>query len=157
MRLHNLLFNSDGRIPRHVWWLTLLALLAIEITVTLIMQPDYFSMSDDGMAPPNLPVTLFSLAMIIPNYIIAVKRLNDRERPAWIAGLAAAVIAAITIGDYFGANQSDASDMFLFAQLGALLVMLVVIVYECGLWRGTKGPNRHGPDPLGSQLVRNDP
>lgn len=157
MSLHDLLFNSAGRIPRHVWWLASLALIAVEFTVTVAMQPDYWSMSEGKLVPPNLPVTLFSLAMLIPNYIITVKRLNDRERPAWIAGLVVVILAAISIGDYFQIDQLDAADAIRFAELAALLAMLVVIVYECGLWRGTKGPNRHGPDPLDSQLVHNDP
>lgn len=80
----------------------------------------------DAVAFNGNPVlsTLAYLAFLIPGLATAVRRFHDRDKSGWWV-----LIAFVPL---IGA-------IWLFVELGCL--------------RGTYGPNRFGPDPLGGELV----
>ena len=65
---------------------------------------------------------LFSLLLIWPFFAVSVKRLQDRDKSAWWL-----LLTVIPI-------------------VGTIWYLIGV-----GFLRGTKGPNRYSPDPLGSE------
>lgn len=62
---------------------------------------------------------LFGLATILPSLAVAVRRLHDLDRTGW----------------------------WIFIGLIPLIGWIILIIWYCT--RGTVGPNRFGPDPLG--------
>ncbi len=67
---------------------------------------------------------LVSLALLYPSLAVAAKRWHDRDKSGW----------------------------------WNLIVLIPLVgplwyVIECGFLRGTDGPNRFGPDPLGSPVL----
>jgi hypothetical protein len=77
---------------------------------------------------------------------VVSKRLNDRNCPDWARGLAM-VVASLTLlaalsGALFDPTQSGRVPRALL--LGAVGLWLIV---DNGFLPGTRGPNRHGPDP----------
>jgi uncharacterized membrane protein YhaH (DUF805 family) len=62
---------------------------------------------------------LFGLAIILPTIAVAVRRLHDLDRTGW----------------------------WVFIGLIPLVGWIILIIWYCS--RGTLGPNRFGPDPLG--------
>ena len=62
---------------------------------------------------------LFGLATILPNLAVAIRRLHDLDRTGW----------------------------WIFIGLIPLVGWIILIIWYCT--RGTAGPNRFGPDPLG--------
>ena len=62
---------------------------------------------------------LFGLATILPSIAVAVRRLHDLDRTGW----------------------------WIFIGLIPIIGWIILIIWYCT--RGTVGPNRFGPDPLG--------
>jgi uncharacterized membrane protein YhaH (DUF805 family) len=73
---------------------------------------------------------------------VATKRLHDRDKSAWWLLLFYALPAVLgNVGDAAGG-------------IGGMLSLVGVAIsiwamVELGFLRGTPGPNRYGPDPLG--------
>jgi uncharacterized membrane protein YhaH (DUF805 family) len=91
---------------------------------------------------------IFVIAVLIPNIAVAVRRLHDTDRSGWwlLVWLVPYVIGLGVIG----AGAAGAGSGLLM--IGGLLAFvgfvgaIVLLVWYC--MRGTRGPNRFGPDPL---------
>lgn len=89
---------------------------------------------------------LWLLVLYVPllwiGLAVATKRLHDRDRSAWWLLLFYALPAVLSnVGDVVGGIGGVLS-------LAGLAISIWAMV-ELGLLRGTPGPNRYGPDPLG--------
>jgi uncharacterized membrane protein YhaH (DUF805 family) len=119
-----LLFSSRGRIPRRIIWAVwggmFAAVLVLEIFV-LILTAGFFGDENPPAAVVGLLVgvlIIFSIAFAWVNLLVQLKRWHDRDKPVW----------------------------WLFINLVPGAGWLWVLI-ELGCLRGTKGPNRYGPDP----------
>jgi uncharacterized membrane protein YhaH (DUF805 family) len=74
----------------------------------------------DLMIGMRLTNSLFGLATILPGIAVAARRLHDVDRSGW----------------------------WLLLNFIPLIGWIVLLVWFCT--RGTEGPNRFGPDPMGS-------
>jgi uncharacterized membrane protein YhaH (DUF805 family) len=137
------LFNSfDGRISRQTFWIGIAVLLVAEITAHLAAE----SVQGDRLS------AIIDLAFIYPEFAVAAKRAHDRDLPIWILIVffgGGAVLDLLTVMDLTGsAEQPSVLSLFIAVPFTVLLVALMI---ELGLRRGTIGPNRYGPDPVASQ------
>ena len=105
---------------------------------------------------------IFGLAIIIPDFAVAVRRLHDTNRSGWwilapigtyFVGVIAAVIMA-SAGVGMGPDTQAGTGMlatggivWLVAFLITLVLLLVILVFM--FLDGTPGPNKYGPDPKG--------
>jgi len=113
--------NFNGRAPRSEYWWWVLALIIISFIASLIDAMVIVPVLGADLAAKSggLPIsTIVSLALLIPNIAVAVRRLHDRDMSGWW----------ILIG---------------FVPVIGFLVLLFWYVQ-----RGTDGPNRFGDDPL---------
>ncbi len=119
----------SGRAPRsEFWWYVLFVWVAsivlsiVDSTLfgTVVMMPGGFSAST---STPYLS-GLFSLAILLPNLAVSVRRLHDTDRSGW----------------------------WLLISLIPLVGFIVLLVFFTS--RGTDGDNRFGPDPLGGHGPR---
>lgn len=112
MDLTSLYFSSHGRIPRKVYWLGSLPLFALYIVAELLMA---------GQPSPGDAVLalIIVLVLLVPNFILAIKRCHDRDRSGWFV-----LISFIP------------------------LIGPIWLLVELGFLRGSDGENRFGPDPL---------
>ena len=92
---------------------------------------------------------LWSLATLVPNIAVAMRRLHDTDRTGWwlllpvipyVIGLVIMLAAAA------GQNLGLIAIGGIFSLIG-LVGAIVLLVFYC--LPGTPGPNRFGPDPLG--------
>jgi uncharacterized membrane protein YhaH (DUF805 family) len=123
MSLQKFLFSFDGRVSRAPYWLALLAVLFIDSAVFGIVG-GFELLDGDTMAGERKgPSRLWALLIVVPSFwvglVLSVKRWHDRNKSGrWV------------------------------------LINLVPVVgwlwhfIECGVLRGTVGPNRFGQDPL---------
>jgi len=137
------LFNSfDGRISRRTFWIGIAVLLVAEITAHLAAE----ALQGDRLS------AIIDLAFIYPEFAVAAKRAHDRDLPIWILIVffgGGAVLDLLTVMDLTGsAEQPSVLSLFIAVPFTVLLVALMI---ELGLRRGTIGPNRYGPDPVASQ------
>jgi uncharacterized membrane protein YhaH (DUF805 family) len=164
MSLTELLFRFKGRINRKPWWL---ASLAVGIATSLITAILEFAASVSGnmavdpgtqLLEPTGILGLAVLAVGLANtwiaFALCVKRLHDRDRTGWwlvwqslILVLAVIlIVVAIAVPN----EQAPLWDALAGGTSVAAFAISVWLFVEIGFLRGTQGPNRFGPDPLGA-------
>ena len=163
--------TATGRIGRRTLWLALLV-LAVPASIlqfslltvlgrTLLPDPNELSNPDSllgAMRDTAFVELVVLLVFFYPSYVVTQKRLNDRNRPSWMAKLFLVAPVLLTLMNFLGmgftvAKSSIGIAMPTLTTFGWLLGTLGGVVetwalVECGFLRGTAGPNRFGPDPL---------
>ncbi|HST09779.1 MAG TPA: DUF805 domain-containing protein [Terriglobales bacterium] len=144
------LLTFRGRMNRARYWEVALILMGIAIVMGLIAVAT-IAMIQSRVAAAVLVVVMSValLALAVPGYFIAIKRLHDRNKSGhwlWLFSLAPAVLNLL--------------GRLVVAQ-GAAQVGMVIMLASIGIsiWGfvdmaclpGTSGPNRFGPDPLQAQ------
>jgi uncharacterized membrane protein YhaH (DUF805 family) len=133
------LFTSvHGRITREQFWIGLFFVVLAEIAGHWLA----FRIQGDKLD------SIVGLALNYPEFVLAVKRANDRDLPAW-------QIAVFFIGDavvgFLSLQGLGSTDALALMQL-VLDLYLLVLIADLGFRRGTVGPNRFGPDPLAGNV-----
>jgi uncharacterized membrane protein YhaH (DUF805 family) len=163
------LFRFDGRITRAKYWLATLILLCWMIFTLLSLShladlfgitAGPFSVDLGGISasielPENIPAAAraswFPLAVNIsmtcafawPYAAVSIKRLHDRNKSGWWV---IPFIVATGLYSEFG-DRLAGSWAKPFVGLAAF-VLFIWSLAEMYWLRGTRGPNRFGPDPL---------
>jgi uncharacterized membrane protein YhaH (DUF805 family) len=149
MSLLHYFLSPSGRICRQSFWLGLIALMAISLPVTTLLEPELVASMRDKHKPPGLASTLWNLLLTWPSAAISIKRFNDRDRPQWVGYLLGAAMAIIILANHYGylldPEHMGSPEKFVFF---LLLLFFVWSVIDNGFFKGTDGPNRYGPDPL---------
>jgi uncharacterized membrane protein YhaH (DUF805 family) len=144
----DLLTTFGGRIDRSAWWAGFAIVLVASIAGTLIFHMDFLRGDWNQPPPPSTPDTVWQLAWLVPGTAITVKRFNDRNWPWWLGYAFGAMGAFLLLAPHFGLiidpDSPGIGKALFWITTAAYLFSLV----ENGLMRGTKGPNRHGPDPI---------
>jgi uncharacterized membrane protein YhaH (DUF805 family) len=138
MDWHHLLTSIEGRINRKPFWIALLCLSVPELVAHFALGERWSS--------------IVGLILAYPDFAVLAKRGHDRNVPTWVAGVfiaGATVLNILVLLDLVGplANPNT-----LFYVIGVPLgIVALILLIDFGFRRGTVGPNRYGPDPLGAQ------
>ena len=154
MSFFNLFFSLEGRISRKYFWLGLVALIAANIFLTLLLAWLIgVPLEQFNAEISSLKVSMISIAtdliFLYPSLAVTAKRLHDRGR-SMLIGVVFIVLSLFTsaLGLLGLEGTADNPNM---VELGlgviTLLIALGLLVY-LGFLRGQKGENRYGPDPL---------
>jgi uncharacterized membrane protein YhaH (DUF805 family) len=164
MNWGHILFSFGGRINRAKWWLALLVTIILSVIVEIITG---FVDSPGVIAILFLVVSLLSFWIGLAS---GAKRLHDRDKSAawlWLFygfpilmslvffAIAGAALYKILVPGQL--EQSEAAIMEAITTYGAPIAIIGLAALVIGIWaliwlgclRGTMGPNRFGPDPLG--------
>ncbi len=144
--IFNLLTTFHGRISRRQWWIGFVITLAGSLFGTLLFNPELFTA--DELPPPSWPDTIWQLAWLVPGTAITVKRFNDRDWPWWLGYAFAALAAFVYITPHAGLLIDPSADWLGAIVFWFFLAAMVAAFVDNGFLRGTRGPNRYGPDPL---------
>lgn len=156
------LFRFDGRIGRAKFWLAGLIILCWMIFMAAIVVAfgagsfafsisDIFKVFDPdtyrALSRADLPLILTKLiGTPLFTWVFAaafVKRLHDRGKSAWW------LLAYFVMPGLFKQFEGRLPDSYWIAPIAlACFVLLLAGFVETGFLRGTRGPNRFGPDPL---------
>lgn len=141
--------DIKGRSPRsEFWWFTLFTWFSF-ILFFLICTPIIEATNSDLIA---IPVIILLLVCLYCNQVIDVRRFHDTNTHAGLliflkAFIIILIIAKQLIGSLaFQISFDDRLAIRGVISLLSLLTILGLLVIYCT--RGTKGPNRYGPDPL---------
>jgi uncharacterized membrane protein YhaH (DUF805 family) len=132
----------EGRIPRQVYWLGILA-------ITVIGLPTIGLAAYLGGGTAGAIANLFFLWC---GFALSAKRAQDRGKhylfvAAYFALLAFVTNVSASQSKMMGRMASEPSPLLIVVSL--LFIAYVIFLFiELGLRRGTVGPNRYGPDPL---------
>jgi len=146
--LFTLLTSFHGRISRKQWWIGFVIVCVGNVLGGLLLNPDFFLA--ETLPPPSWPDALWQIVMLYPATAITVKRFNDCARPAWLGYAFAPIGAMLYLAPHFGHAIGPQSTPILIVMFWAFAAYLVFAFIDNGFVRGTDGPNRYGPDSLGS-------
>jgi len=149
-------FGFHGRINRRTYWFASIlagiagllfnALLAYLATGNPI-APEVWQRPADRSAV-WAPVWLaYFLFLAWPSSALAVKRLHDRGRPAWLWYAyfgATVVLSLVPLRSAAGAEVSQAAEIL----ASVLTIFAGYMFFELGVLRGIAGTNEHGDDTL---------
>lgn len=143
-----LFFGFDGRIGRRQWWLATLALLLVFLPLSVLVNPGAYFDEAKGLGSQTAE-TLLGLAFLIPGTAVAVKRFNDRNWPQFLPyAVALCSLASLLLVDFQMVLASRTWTMPDLVVLSLNSILSIFVLIDNGMLRGTRGPNRHGPDPL---------
>ncbi len=136
------LFTSrDGRLPRGTFVPAVIAgFIATALLVVAVGIPVSEAIGNSQDMPPV--VLIFVAAWAWTLFALGSKRLHDLGWDAWPV----AVLLLAPPLTYFLNLGSSLGDLVVFSSLAILTLLLCS---PLGWMRGTEGPNRFGPDPLG--------
>jgi len=138
-----LLNSFDGRINRQPFWIAMGLVVAAEAAAHLVAQ----RLEGERLS------AIVDLAFTYPEFAIAAKRGHDRDVPTWVPGLFFGLGVVIDFFTVLGLRVSEEQGLFnLFAL--AVSIFGVALLVDFGFRKGTPGPNRYGPDPLGLKPVQ---
>jgi uncharacterized membrane protein YhaH (DUF805 family) len=153
-------FSFRGRIGRKVFWLGYIVplLVASLIAATLDASLGLTAYQGEDAMPGDAaqvsPISsLVSLLSIWPSLAGTIKRLHDRDRSGWWIGgfyLLSAIFGVLVVMMAM-TDPTNAAAVGTPLIVGGIVMFAYVIwlLVETGFLRGTMGPNRFGPDPLG--------
>jgi uncharacterized membrane protein YhaH (DUF805 family) len=158
-----LLFSFKGRIRRLYFWV---ASLVVGVVVGMLTSTFQFVAQSYGMGEinpegnefePTGPLSIAMLAVALANmwinFALTIKRLHDRDRTGWwLVALYLVIIAAVVLGVVTLMQPEVQRESLNPAAVGAVIAASVLMLWlfvEIGFLKGTQGPNRYGPDPLG--------
>ena len=160
MGLLGFYFSPSGRISRGWFWVGLLGLFAFEIVfnlwlATAMFGRDLLDPASGNLAKPARQLSLLiNLIFLFPIFVVLAKRFHDRNKGAvwtipfllaYSALIAAAIMGVIPMD--FPVDPAAVHPAGL-AVASAWTAVLIWVLIELGVIRGTKGQNRFGNDPL---------
>jgi uncharacterized membrane protein YhaH (DUF805 family) len=164
MTLTQLLFSFKGRIRRMHWWvaslgagftasvLTALLEAAARSSGETIINPVTHAFEPTGIL--GLAISVIALANMWVAFALSVKRLHDRDRTGWwlLWQILVITVAVILIVVAIAVPKEQGALWYALAGAAGLAAFAISVwlFIEIGFLRGTQGPNRFGPDPLGA-------
>ena len=170
MGILHLFFGFSGRINRGKYWLTLVIWVLIWIVAIVAFVLGGLAIYDRNLQDGSLPtpedfdafwrmvwdygalsliIFVFMIVSWVSALAIGVKRLHDRDRSGWWIVLFYFGPAVLQAAQHSAESETLAS---ILLGVGAFAVSIWALV-ELGFLRGTRGPNRFGPDPLAHEVA----
>jgi uncharacterized membrane protein YhaH (DUF805 family) len=151
MDLGHLYTSFDGRINRQPYWIGTIILGVVVLVISLVIG----KLLGVSITAPDFRFKLVSLVLAVlllyPAAALMVKRLHDRDRPAWFAALFLGPNLIKSVTDLIGMTGNRLSPNMHDLLLGVITGIVGIWGFvELGCLRGTVGTNQHGPDPIPS-------
>jgi uncharacterized membrane protein YhaH (DUF805 family) len=149
-------FGFHGRINRRTYWIAGILVTVAGLSFNALLA---YLATGNAFAPEVwqrpadkstvwTPVWLaYFLFLAWPTAALAVKRLHDRDRPAWLWYIyyaATIVLSLIPLRTTAGAETTQIAG----AAIVILMIFAAYIMFELSVLRGTPGPNAFGEDPM---------
>ena len=142
MPLTQLLFSFRGRLNRKPYWMTVIVTMAIILLLLLLALIMIREQRFECAAFTVIILLILYIPLIWIGLAIGAKRLHDRDKSAWWLLVFYALPGILSSA---GNQMDDVAFLVLHVVSFAITVWAFV---ELGCLRGTRGPNRFGPDPL---------
>jgi uncharacterized membrane protein YhaH (DUF805 family) len=148
----NFYFSFQGRATRYDFNIPYALVIFIGYIAAALLDVTVAGVSI--MSPSNGPFSNFwNLAIIIPTLAVTCRRLHDMNYSGWwqagvyLSGAAVIGVVVVTMGAAFFMDPMTAGLTGIFVLLAILIAYLMFFIM-LSVVRGTKGPNKYGPDLL---------
>jgi uncharacterized membrane protein YhaH (DUF805 family) len=161
MKLFRFFADFEGRIPRSTYWLASVAVFVIDVIVAAIAAATAEVLA--GETAGYVAMHILTIAFFYPQFVIALKRAHDLNMSnqtiyAWYTALIVDyAVIRLTLWAWSNYEQNLYSLValaFVLMFIIAVGAVTIVMLIELGFRRGTRGPNRYGPDPLAKTRLR---
>lgn len=129
--------KGSTRVPRTTFWMSLVA--------WILVNSIGFGMAENCSSKDVIPLMILgSVGLFVYVYFIktCVRRLHDIGGSGWLIAPSVCLNVAASISMVLFSKKS-------FTILGwANLIVYLLMIGWLGFAKGTKGPNKYGPDPL---------
>ena len=146
MNLGEIYTGFEGRIGRAQFWIATILAIALILVILFI---SLWVVGEADLTVIRLNRLIITLVFLYPLLAVWVKRLHDRGRPGYmvVAFLVPWLLhQATNLVGLTGDPLLFTSVDILFLGINSVIALWFII--DLGLLRGTKGPNKYGPDPL---------
>ena len=147
-------FGFDGRLNRKPYWIATIQLTLAAIVIASAVAAA-INLSGQASTPQELLrvahpwLTAFGFILAYPAAAVFAKRLQDRNKPGWLAALLIVPMLIESIVDPAGSFPQTELIYWIYRVTSTMtLVVAIWFLIELGFLRGTVGDNRYGPDPL---------
>ena len=140
-----LYLTTEGRIGRQDFWMGILGFVVAGIILSIII----YAVAGSTSFTARLLNFIVQLLFAYPSYALLMKRFHDRDKPesyaVIIVGLS--LLSGVTNLFWVGGPMQGG---FFGAIVGIVILgILIWVIVELGILRGTVGANQYGPDPVG--------
>jgi uncharacterized membrane protein YhaH (DUF805 family) len=144
MDLAHLIFGLGGRINRKRYWIASGVLLVASVIAVVI----------EYSLPSRWPAIVLYFALLYPNFAVALKRAYDRDMSPVLPMVTVVVFVFAYVVEFFGlaGTNDDPNSTLLLLIWVPLLAIVIYLFVVLGFLKGTRGPNRYGPDPLEAHI-----
>lgn len=137
-------FDPNGRVGRPQFWYFVLVEIVAAFALAIVQS----------IVWPGILTALFGLAMLLPNYGMATRRLQDTGRSGMLALVAfgaSALFNVISLLALFGGTAGALGFLFMFATIGWVIGLValaagIAVIYFCAQ-PGQTEANAFGPVP----------
>jgi uncharacterized membrane protein YhaH (DUF805 family) len=155
MSLIDVLTRLDGRISRKPYWIGTLVLLGAFIAVLVALTAVFGEGVLDGPYSGNsLTLLVLGTLSLIVSVPVMLKRLHDLNTSFKLLVPVFVLEAVSVLGDLAGWTGTEADLNTLGWTLTAIygFYALALLIF-LGFYRGTRGRNDYGPDPLAPEEI----
>jgi uncharacterized membrane protein YhaH (DUF805 family) len=140
-----LYLSTDGRLGRAGFWTGFAGIAAVISVVALIVALTLGPLTFAA----QLIVFLCELVIAYPFYAVMAKRFQDRGRPGILGAVPITIFVVIAFMALMGWTGTELVPNLLGQILSFVdLVVVLWVLIDLGILRGTVGPNEFGPDPV---------
>ena len=135
--------DLNGRAARAEFWWWVLAIIVATIVTQII--DSILGMKVVGAYGPL--TLILSVALIVPNIAVSVRRLHDTDRTGWwiLLPIVPYCIALVLGGGaMLSGSMTGLGTAGIFLLIGAVCALVLLFFY---VQPGTPGSNRYGPNP----------
>jgi uncharacterized membrane protein YhaH (DUF805 family) len=111
------------------------------LALVLVVGLPYNELTGHDGTPPI--VLIFPLAWAWVAIALSTKRLHDLNWPVWLVAI------PLLLGLFAPALLGFVSDLWSRLSFAGSFTLVLLLISPLSWLRGTEGPNRFGPDPLG--------
>src|SRR5262249_47364272 len=133
-----MLFSSAGRLNRAAYWLASFGLLVVGLVLGFIAFVIHGHSPSAAVGVILITTMVFS-ALILIGFVVAIKRLHDRDKSG-------GVVLLFYVAPSIFEGIENSTGLFIPGLIGFGISIWGFV--ELGFLRGTTGQNSYGPDPL---------
>jgi uncharacterized membrane protein YhaH (DUF805 family) len=142
MSMTQLLFSFRGRLNRKPYWMTVIATMVIIVLLLLLVLVMIREQRFEVAGLTVIILIILYIPLIWIGLAIGAKRLHDRDKSAWWLLVFYALPGILSTAG----NEIEGLGFIILHIISFGITVWAFV--ELGCLRGTRGPNRYGPDPL---------
>ena len=135
--------NQEGRLNRWRYFKRIFVLAVVGFVLSVVIGMVFLKEGELINSAVSIASTVVGLILLYPHYCLILRRMKDLDKPLWLAKLGVGLSGVSMIFFNYDPAMAKSALGMLLALVGGILGLYFLF------FKGTKGDNQYGPDPLG--------